>query len=330
MEGRAPSLDVRVEPYLACLAAALTATSAAVEHEHQLVSLTRDRLTDFSGHAGIVAIRNAVDGHGCLAVAMQMAQLDKPPEFAPIATERVPGIVRDQFADPPAVELSPLVAAVWNDVGVEQLLHEQAHLWAAVAEDVHKVLAPVDLIGFQRLFWGAYPYSIVVVPLASFAPMGIYGIGLPHLREAHVVCLLQNEGPYSAEEWRVLLLAQHEASHPVLNDLEAINPSVPDECEFVEEVAPPGGTFVNVYPKPSWRWGELMIRASSYFFYREIGRDEDAESFLYSQDIEGAAALPMFIAALEPWWDKRKSGNAAGMSEVLTDVPSWLRRAAGR
>ena len=126
----------------------------------------------------------------------------------------------------------------------------------------------------------------------------------------------------------MLSLAQHEASHPVLNDLEAINPSVPDECEFVEHVAPPSGSFASVYPKPSWRWGELTIRASTYFFYREIGRDDDAESFLYWQGVEGAAALPLFIAALEPWWEERKSGEAAGMNEVLPHVPSWLHRTA--
>jgi hypothetical protein len=181
------SLEVRVEPYLACLAAGLTATSSPVEHEHELVRHTRERLADFSSHPDVVVVREAVGAHGCLAVSMQMAQLDRPPEFAPIAAEQVPLVVRERFADPPAAELSPRVAAIWTEVGVEKLIGEQEPQWASVAEDVHDVLAPVDLLGFQEHFWGVYPYRVVVVPLASFVPMSVYGIGLPHLGEAHVV-----------------------------------------------------------------------------------------------------------------------------------------------
>jgi hypothetical protein len=102
---------------------------------------------------------------------------------------------------------------------------------------------------------------------------------------------------------------------------------VPEACRFVEEAYPPTGTFGRLYETWEWRWAETLIRALTWFFYREIGQFDDAKTFRYYQGIEGVSALDVFIAALTPWWQDRLLGKAPPLEEVLHELPHWLRAA---
>ncbi len=98
-------------------------------------------------------------------------------------------------------------------------------------------------MAFEELFFGHYSSHLVVMPMANLVPSWINGVGVGNKQETYAVCCLKSAELYSANPLRIFDLAQHEASHPVLAEIQQHYPGVPDACAFVEEVFPPTGKF---------------------------------------------------------------------------------------
>jgi len=168
-------------------------------------------------------------------------------------------------------------------------------------EDIASVLKQLDIVAFQQLFFGRFPFHLVIVPLANLVPSWVNGVGVSNTSETYAVCCLKSNAPYQSSPLRVLDLAQHEASHPVLEEVKKLYASVPEACTFVEESSPPSGRFAQIYEDHDSRWTETVIRCSTYFFLQEIGRHEDAKIHVQGQREQGVTAIDTYIAALEPW-----------------------------
>jgi hypothetical protein len=167
-----------------------------------------------------------------------------------------------------------------------------------------------------------------VVPLANLVPSWVNGVGVANRQETYAVCCLRSAVPFQTQALRVLDLAQHESSHPVLELIIERSPDVSAACAFLEAAHPPTGRFAEIYDTPDSRWTETLVRASTWFFLNEIGRGEEAKQHIGRQVAEGASTLDVFIAALAPWWSERRSGRAPGLNLVLDQLPGWLRAAA--
>lgn len=317
-------VEIRVDLRLACLAAALTAVSAPAPSEHTLVTTTRNRLQPLQTHPSVQWLRAKVEEFWLLGLAMRTAQLGNPPTFLPCELQKIPSFVQKYFPEPPLDEVSHHLMAFWQDAQVLSLLEAQSNLWGEVAEDVKSVLAPVDVVAFEELFFGHYSSHLVVVPLANLVPSWVNGVGVGNQQETYAVCCLKSAQPYQAHPLRMLDLAQHEASHPVLAEIQQISPNVPDACAFVEQAFPPGGRFAQIYEDHDSRWAEMVIRASTWFFLRELGKKDEALAHIQGQREQGITAIDAYIAALEPWWRERRAGRAPGLDAVLDQLPSWF------
>ncbi|MBN1976860.1 MAG: hypothetical protein JW918_05615 [Anaerolineae bacterium] len=122
-------------------------------------------------------------------------------------------------------------------------------------------------------------------------------------------------------------MAQHEASHPVLADIQRLYPDVPAQCVFVEQAYSPTSRFAREYGDPGYRWVETVIRTSTYFYLHSLGLCEEAGRYLRGEIEGGMTAIEVFVKALGPWRHERQGGRAAGLDQVLDELPSWLHRA---
>ncbi|MBP2018570.1 hypothetical protein J2Z79_001985 [Symbiobacterium terraclitae] len=339
-------MEVRLDPRLLTLAAALTATSTPpaahtppdtltaaagpsaappAELEHRLVAETRRRLAGAADHPAVQWLRAEYEQHDLLGLAMQAVQLGPPPAFDDACPDGVPPYVETYFNDVDRSALARALRSVWQDLRVGELLADQDAEWRAVTATVEGLLTDAQVEPFQRLFWGRFPYRLVVVPLWNMAARGLRGVGVASVHETYAVCLPRGAAP--PEQREVLILAQHEASHPVLDDIQRLYPAVPRACAFVETDFPPAGRFAQFYGDPTFRWVETLIRASTCFYLEYLGRPDDAESFAQLEVESGVTAIRPFVSALRPWWEARRRGEAPGLDRVLPQLPAWLRSA---
>jgi hypothetical protein len=150
-------------------------------------------------------------------------------------------------------------------------------------------------------------------------------VGVANLRETFAVFI--SNKPYQSHGIDIVGLAQHEASHPILADIQRLYPDVPAQCVFVERAFPPTSRFAREYGDPGYRWVEMVIRASTYFYLQSLELSEEAERYLCKEIEGGVTAIEVFVKALGPWWHERQSGRAAGLAQVLDELPAWLQRA---
>lgn len=319
-------MDVRLDARLLTLAAALTAASSApAEQEHHLVVDTRRRLAGAADHPAVRWLRAEYERHGLLGLAMQAVQLGAPPDFDDTCPDGVPAFVETYFNDVDRAALARALRSVWSDLRVGELLSVQDAEWRAVAATMTDLLAEAQLEPFQKLFWGRFPYRAIAVPLWNMDAGGLRGVGVATVHETCAVCLPRVVA--SPDHWGILALAQHEASHPVLDDIQRLYPDVPAACAFVETDFPPSGRFARFYGDPQYRWVETLIRTSTCFYLEYLGRPDDAAAFVESEVASGVTAIRAFIAALRPWWEARRRGEAPGLDRVLPQLPAWLRSA---
>lgn len=323
-------MEVRLDPRLLTLAAALTAASAPAHDEHELVTDTRTRLAPFATHPSVQWLTEQQGGMGLLGLAMQAVQLGAPPAFELPPPGQVPRYVEAYFDDVPRDELAEALWSFSEDANVSALLTSQESRWQAVAAAATDALAGAELEPFQRLFYGRFPYTAVFVPLWNMASHGLRGVGVANVRETYAVCLPTGPDSLRNDQTELLILAQHEASHPILDDIQSEYADVPGACLFAETSHPPAGRFAQAYGDPEFRWVETVIRASTFFYLDFIGREADAEAFVTDQVASGVTAVPLFVDALRPWWRERRNGTAPGLDAVLGDLPGWLREASAR
>ena len=321
-------MEVRLDPRLLTIAAALTAGGAPAADEHPLVTGTRQRLAGASDHPAVRWLREAQARHGLLGLAMQAVQLGLPPDFDDSCPDGVPAFVEAWFGEVDRAAVADALRSAWRDLRIGELLREQATEWEKVVQDVTQLLAGARIEHFQRLFWGRFPYEAVVVPLWNMYGGGLRGVGMANVRETYAVCLPKGAAP--PDRLDLLMLVQHEASHPVLDSIQRQHPGVPDDCAFIEGDCPPSAPFARDYGDATFRWVETLIRTSTCFYLEYLGRSENAEAFAESQAAAGVTAIRLFRDALRPWWEARRQGMAPGLDLALPQLPAWLRSALAR
>lgn len=286
-------------------------------------------MSGLSVHPSVQWLQSQYDAAGLLGLAMQTVQLGDPPLFEPASPEGVPPFVEEHFGYLPRTDLAKALQSLWHDGGMGLLLDAQAAEWQGVASELAEVLDQSEVESFQQLFFGRFPYTAVAVPLWNMADCGLRGVGVANLRETYAVCLPAEQDSLRMDRVSMLILAQHEASHPVLDEIQREALSVPEACAFIEQMHPPGGRFARAYGDPTFRWVESVIRASTYFYLQFIGRAAPAEEFLETQVKNGVTAIRPFVEALSPWWHQRSRGNAPGLDGVIGELPKWLLKRIG-
>jgi hypothetical protein len=321
-------LEVRVDLRLATLAAALTAASAPVAGEHALVSSTRTYLHASRGHPAVHWLQSAVEQTWLLSVGMQTVQLRSPPTFTAPPQSDIPWFVLRDFAEPAAQELAPHLATFWQDTQLAHLFAQQTPVWTDVVATTATILDGLDIVGFEERFFGLFPYHPVVVPLVNLVPSGTNGIGVANQHETYAVCCRITADDGRLASTPVIELAQHESSHPVLEHLLQRFPAVPAACAFVEAAHPPSERFATIYDTPESRWTETFVRASTWCFLTDLGRNQEAADHLQRHMQMGAQMIATFVHALSPWWHERRAGRAPGLDQALDQFPDWLHAVA--
>lgn len=324
-------MEVRIDLRVLTLSAILTGCSSGTQGGGSpIVEQTRDWLAPFKERTECIWLREQFQNAGLLGLAMHGVQLGEPPEFTPRPFHSFPPYVKEYFADIDTVTLSQALRTLWHQARLEELFRKQGPELDDAAARLRRSLDGTDLVGFQEQFYGRFPYRPVAVPLANYVGGGLRGVGVANLEETYALCLPPPSGSFADDLVGLLVLVQHEASHPVLDDIQRLYSWVPAACSFVEEIHPPKGPFLGAYGDPEFRWAETMIRASSYFFLRSIGFEREAEEYVQGQIDRGVSAIRSFITALNPWWEQRMRDRAPGLDEVIHQLPEWLSEGVER
>lgn len=319
-------IEIRCDKRLLTLASVLTACRPIPGAPQQaLVTDTKSRLSKIIEHPSSQWLIDAEKRVYLLGLAMQAVQLDVPPHFSPAPIEETPWYVREYFSQVSAVDLSCHLETIWREANMEDLFRAQQPFWQEAEADLARAFAGIEVDDFQEHFFGSFPYHLVAVPLANMAIEGWRAVGVANLLETYAVFL--SNKPYQSYGIDLLSLAtKHEASHPILADIERLYPDVPAQCAFIEQVYAPTNRFAQEYGDSGYRWTETVIRTSTYFFLKFLGMNEEAERYLHREIESGVTAIGVFVKALNPWWQERKKGRAAGLDEMLHELPSWLQK----
>lgn len=319
-------IEVRCDRRLLTLASVLTVCGPLPEVPQQpLVTDTHRRLGKLTQHASAQWLSNAERQVSLLSLAMQTVQLEGPPHFSPLPIEETPWYVQEYFSQISAIDLGQHLATIWRDANLEEHFRAQQSLWKETEADLASVFAGIRVDDFQEQFFGRFSSHLVAVPLANKAIDGWRAVSVANQRETYEVFM--SDKPYQSHGIDLVGLAQHEASHPVLADIERLYPDIPAQCAFVEQAYAPTNRFAREYGDPGYRWTEIVIRASTYFYLQSLGLNEEAERYLRGEIESGVTAIEVYVKALGPWWHERQRGNAAGLDGVLGELPSWLREA---
>jgi len=322
-------VEIRIDHRFITLGAALTALSEPVAYEHELVKETRQHLNALREDPSVKWLAEMDQKFIILGLCMQTVQLDNPPNFNVSDPKTIPAFISEEFSEPPRKDMSKHLALFWKKSDLDALIHKQRTQWRDMVEDLAKVIEEIDLIAFQRNFYGEFPYHPVIVPLANLVPSRIDGVGTANDKETYAICLLAEKGSYKEYKiWELLELMQHEASHPVVDKIWRFNPQVPKKCgEFIEEKYPPRERFAQIYNDVNSRFVESLIQASSWFFIREIRGEAEADEYLHEVIQRTGDSMKIYINALKPWWEKRRLGKAPGLDQLFHLLPDWFQNA---
>ena len=319
-------IEIRCDMRLLTLASVLTACGPIPEVTQQsLVTDTHRRLSKLAQHASAQWLSDAERRVSLLGLAMQTVQLDGPPRFLSAPIEETPWYVQEYFSQVSAIDLGQHLAAIWQDANLEEHFRAQQPLWQEAEADLASVFAGIGVDDFQEQFFGRFSSRLVAVPLANKAIHGWRAVGVANQRETYAVFM--SNKPYQSHGIDLVGLAQHEASHPVLADIQRLYPDIPTECAFVEQAYAPANRFAREYGDSGYRWVETVIRTSTYFYLQSLGLSKEAELYLRGEIESGVTAIEAYVKALSPWWHERQRGNAAGLDGVLEELPSWLQGA---
>jgi len=321
-------VEVQLDERFMALGAALAASSQDTgRSEHRLASATRQRLSGFADHDVVKWLWEQVRKYEFLTLAMQLEQLGGPPDFAPRPSSEAPPFVDEYFSMIPRDKVSQGLAVWWRVAEIAELLRSQRPQWEVALQDVVSVLGQVNLEEFQVRFFGRFPYRAIIVPVVNVPFVGAQAVGVSTNSETRAICFPYGDSTYGEHPFDLMVVAQHEASHVMVDLVQRLHPAVTGECLFVEEACPPSGRFLSGYGDPGFRFVETLIRASSYFFLQWLGMESEAESFLGSQLAAGVSGIGAFVRALRPWWNLRVEAKAAGLDAYFPRIPSELRRA---
>lgn len=314
-------VEIRIDHRFITLGAALTILSDPASHEHELVKETRQHLFAFREDPSVKWLAEMNQ-----SLAMQTAQLDYPPNFKVNNPERIPDFIREVFSNPAREDMSKYLSSFWQKSDLNTLITNQRGQWRNIVDDIAGIIEEIDLIAFQKNFFGEFSYQPVIVPIANLAPSKMDGMGTANEEETYAICLLAGKSSYKEyKTWEILELMQHEASHPIVDKIWRLNPQVLIKCgEWIEGKYTPKERFTQIYSDVNSRFVESLIQASSWFFIREVRGEEEAEEFLQEVIERTGDSMKVYINALKPWWEKRRLGNAPGLSQLFHLLPDWF------
>lgn len=324
-------VEIRVDLRFITLGAALTALSEPVPHEHPLVKGTRQYLSSLRDDPSVKWLSEMDQKYIILGLCMQAAQLDHPPIFRVPDQKTIPAFIREQFFNPPGKDMSKHLSSFWQESDLMALIKKQRTQWRDIVADFVTIIEEVDLIEFQKSFYGEFPYHPVIVPLANLAPSRIDGVGTANDKETYAICFLSEKRSYKEYgKWEILELMQHEASHPIVDKIWRLDPEVPIKCgEMIEKKYPPRERFATIYNDVNSRFVESLIQASSWFFIRDLRGEVEAEEYLQEVVKRTGESMKVYIKALMPWWEKRSLGKAPGLNQLFHLLPDWIQTAQG-
>lgn len=322
-------VEIRIDLRFITLGAALTVLSEPVPHEHPLVNGTRQHLSVLRDDPSVKWLAEMDEKYIILGLCMQTAQLDNPPIFRVPDPETIPTFIREEFSDPPSKDISKHLSSFWQESDLMTLIKRQNTQWRNIVDDIATIIEEIDLIAFQKHFYGEFPYHPVIVPLANLAPSRIDGVGTANDKETYAICLLSEKRSYKEYKiWEVLELMQHEASHPIVDKIWRLDPQVPIKCgEFIEKKYPPRERFAYIYNDVNSRFVESLIQASSWFFIRDIRGEVEAEEYLQEVVQRTGESMKVYVNALMPWYEKRSLGKAPGLNQLFHLLPDWIQTA---
>lgn len=315
-------MDVRLDTRLITLGAALTAACGREPgsvHGYPLLRETLHEMTQYSEHPSVQWLWNAYRQAGSLSMSMQAVQMGPPPLFEPLPQDQVPVFVKEYFSSVAASEISPHLVRVWAETPVQEMLSAKDSQLAAAASRLSRAVQGARVEEFQRLFYGVFPYKAVVVPLN--APFRENGLGVTTLDETLALCLPK---AFDDDDESLLILVQHEMSHPILDHIQRLHPGPSQQCMLVDERYPASGDFSRAYGDAGFRSTETLIRVSSVFYLEWLGKETRAAEFLGAQALYGVKGIRPCVERLRQWWNERLKGSAPGLSEFMPYLPGVL------
>lgn len=226
-----------------------------------------------------------------------------------------------------------LLSDFYNAAGLASFWESTADLWEETVTDCRNMLAEEDPGVFLSVFYGDIAGDLVVVP-SPLNPTS-FGYGPRAGRTAYAIIGPPNVARESPDPVRYLHFGHsfqdcifHEFSHSLLNLAEDSAPDVAGRLYTLFGSMPTNTKFRDIYdhiPNRMW-FDELVIRAATALYEKEMGREDEATAFLRRQEDEyGLGWIGPVYESLSDYLIQRKAGVYSGLDEYLPVLDSLFR-----
>lgn len=227
-----------------------------------------------------------------------------------------------------------LLSDFYNAAGLVPFWESTADLWEEIVEDCRNMLAEEDPGGFLDLLYGDTAADLVVVP-SPLNPTS-FGYGPRAGLTAYAIVGPPNVARENPDPVKYLHFGHgfqdfifHEFSHSLLNLAEDSAPDVAGHLYTLFGSMPTNPKFRDIYdhtPNRMW-FDELVIRAATALYKKDMGREDEAAAFLRRQENEyGLGWIGPVYGALGDYLVQRKAGAYSGLDDYLPVLLTTLER----
>lgn len=233
-----------------------------------------------------------------------------------------------------SLRFSDLLWDFYRDTGLARFWEMAASHWEETVADCRALLAQEDPGPFLDIFYGLAAENLVVVP-NPLNPTS-FGYGPRDGRTAFCIAGPPNVSMTSMEPVRYSMFGRdfqsflfHEFSHTLLDMAKAaIGPEVERRLYDAFRGMPFNGKFARLYDTPDarLRFDEILIRAATALYEREMGRESSASEYLSRQKDEyGLGWVEALFEALQGYLVQRRTGRYGSLAEYLPVLADSFR-----
>jgi len=256
----------------------------------------------------------------CYAVQLDLSSGRFTPKSEPSPFEA------SSFARFEELRFADLLTDFYHDAGLATFWEKTADLWDETIADCRAMLAEEDPGVFLDLFYGHSAAHLVVVPSPLNPTSFSYGpwvggtayaiVGPPNVAQGSS-CPVRYS--HLKREFQGCLF--HEFSHSLLNMVEDSVPETAEHLYAIFSIMPSNKKFQDLYaegPNSRLCFDEILIRAATALYEKEMGREVSGTAYLARQEEEyGLGWIRPLYQALDEYLMQRKAGKYQGLAEYL-------------
>jgi len=334
------NVSVQIDDRVRLMASVLLLTKFVSENPgskpHPLRVETLEFLREHDSHPCVEACRGLPRRHWMSAFYCCAVQLRRDGSVFSLPKLDGSHEGEDDFADFEQAGYPALLSRFREDTGIDSLWRRTDELWSEAVHDCRTLLGDSNLDEFVELCFGRVRHKLVFVPNPLDPPT--FGFGPSDGQTAY--CIM---GPpwvpqdtadavrYASYGRSLAYVAFHELAHSLWNDARNQCPSIVNETGAWDHSMVLKGYFPKMYESWSGRLDEIVIRALTALYCKELEGEPAAQLMLKKEkDESGIDVIDRVFLCLHHYIQRRRCGEYSGLVEYLPVLAKEVQKSVSK